>query len=353
LFFAVAAASAQPTLRQDILREALRREPPSSQRTAEEGERPPGLLLYGDLSPRLDPAAVLTTARNVFTARNWEITAETADHFDAQYRSRDVEAKVQVFFVGGELRYSDDSTIRDGAQRAVAPAQWINKVRVDLRSAFAGMNARAERQAGVSNAQETLLVRAPAVLAADAPIAQAVLAECQVEDTVASNAYSGIRRAYRGRSQITRGAGKELELRLTMLDVTGVGPGPWTRKAITLRADLMEGNRVIASAVFERESGRGGPALRSACTTLGVISVQLGKQIGQWANHAMAGLAADRSVSSIKDDLERDDPPRTVAAPAADLRAVERLEELHKLRDEGLITGKEYEQKRAEILKDL
>jgi hypothetical protein len=198
-----------------------------------------------------------------------------------------------------------------------------------------------------ASAQETLFVRAPAMLAPDAPIAQAVLRECNVEDRIATNAYDGIRRTYRGPVRIARGSERERELHLTMLDVTGVGPGPWTRKAITLRADLMERERVIVSAVFERETGGNivGPALRSACTTLGMVAVLLGKQIGLWANSAMASLPADSAV------------PRAVTAPgtrtAVELRAAERLETLKKLFDEGMISGAEYEQKRGEILKDL
>lgn len=195
--------------------------------------------------------------------------------------------------------------------------------------------------ASAATAAETLFVRTPAVLAPDAPIAQAVLRECNVEDRIASNAFDGIRRTYRGPARIARDSERERELRLTMLDVTGVGPGPWTRKAITLRADLVERERVIASAVFERETGGSmmGPALRSACTTLGKVAVLLGKEIGQWANSAMAGLPSEPPAAS------------TLAAPVAP--AAERLQALERMRDGGEITRSEYEARRAEILKGL
>ena len=201
----------------------------------------------------------------------------------------------------------------------------------------------------------TLYVRAPAVLDPDAPIAQAVLAECNIEDLVASNAVAGIRRSYRGATQVVRGDDMGRELRLTMLDVTGVGPGPYTRKAITIRADLVQDGQVLVSGVFDRETGGRmiGPALRSACTTLGKIAVLLGKQIGQWANSAVAGLPTGPSVVRV---AEEDDPPSAAspnAARTADLRAVERLEALQKLLDEGMISSAEYQQKRAEILKGL
>jgi len=195
--------------------------------------------------------------------------------------------------------------------------------------------------ASAVQAQQILWVRAPAVLAPDAPIAEAVLRECNVGDAMVVNVVSGIRRSsYPGRIRITRDAEKQRELHLTMLDVTGVGPGPWTRKAVTLRAELVEGQTMLAAAVFDREAGSGGFALRSACTTLGNIAVLLGKQIGNWVNSAMAGAPVDTRARPVSD------------APA-EARATERLRTLKQLHDSGMISDTEYEQKRLEILKDL
>jgi hypothetical protein len=105
-------------------------------------DRAPGKALYTDISPRLSPASVIQAARNAFARRNWQISSETPDSFDARYRSRDIEARLHVFFTGNALRYIDDSTIGDGAQRAMAPTTWMNNVRLDLRSALATMTVR-------------------------------------------------------------------------------------------------------------------------------------------------------------------------------------------------------------------
>lgn len=127
----------------DIMRDALRRD--SS--PAYDAERPPGQLLYGELSPRLDRTALFETVRNVFLMRSWQIVADSAEGFDAHRRSDDIDARVRVFLFGNELRYTDDSTVQNGAQRAMAPARWIATLRTDLRTALAPMTARAESQA--------------------------------------------------------------------------------------------------------------------------------------------------------------------------------------------------------------
>ena len=151
LLLAAGAAAAQ----RGMVLEAVAKDQPSYRNVPYDPDRPPGQLLYGNLSPRLDAGVILETARNAFIVRNWQIMADTSEGFDAQFSSRDIEAKLHVFVIGSELRYLDDSTIHNGAQRAMAPGKWMATLRRDLRSAFASVNVRAESQpaAGVARPQ--------------------------------------------------------------------------------------------------------------------------------------------------------------------------------------------------------
>jgi hypothetical protein len=136
---------AQPP--KSVIIDAINRDRAAYNRQPYDPDRPPGQVLYADISSRLDPAAVIDAARAAFARRNWEITDDQGDGFVAKYRRGDIEAKLQVFLAGNALRYTDDSTIRDGAQRAMAPVVWINNVRGDLRSALATLTVREQSQA--------------------------------------------------------------------------------------------------------------------------------------------------------------------------------------------------------------
>jgi hypothetical protein len=198
-------------------------------------------------------------------------------------------------------------------------------------------------------------VQVPAVLAGDAPIAGAVLAECNIESMVGNYVYSGVKRRHPG-AQILRGSGDGNELRLTILAVRGVGPGPYTEKSIDLRAELVRDGKLVDSNVFHRAVGgsRFG-RFRGACDVFARVATTLGRDIGAWLVAAV--------VLPTPPDAQPLAPVRQPAAPtpsstandrsAAEARAVDRLQALDKLRIEGLITPAEYEEKRVEILNGL
>jgi len=182
------------------------------------------------------------------------------------------------------------------------------------------------------------------MLAPDAPIAEAVLAECNIESLVGNYVYSGVKRRHPG-AQILRGAGPGAELRLTILAVRGVGPGPYTEKSIDLRADLVRDGKLVDSNVFHRAVGGSTfGRFRSACDVFARIATVLGRDVGNWLPGAMARATPPDPPPA---------PRATADRTAAELRAAERLGELQKLREDGTITSKEYEQKRTEILNGL
>jgi hypothetical protein len=163
------------------------------------------------------------------------------------------------------------------------------------------------KASGASSGDKTLYVRVPAVLDPDAPIAEAVEKECDVEQLLATRAYRGMRRRYDGTLKTSKeGDRADREIRLTILEVSGVGPGGWTRKTVRLRADLVQRDELVASAVFDRGiSGRG---MRRACTVLGNAAVSVGGQIGAWASVALGGTAADAATEPEDDADEAGDP---------------------------------------------
>jgi hypothetical protein len=302
-------------------------------------------VLFSGIPAGVAPERVLRVTRRVLAGRNFDVVEEKDGTIIGHYVSGSAEVTLHIFLEDDALRFT--ATDKDDRPSQL-PERWRANLRADLKQAIGSL---APAPAGQQTPEpghnpwggrEVLFVRAPAVLDPAAPVAEAVLRECNVETMVARNATSGIRGKYQGRTQVVRGEAKGRELRLTILEASGVGPGQWVRKAITLRADFIEGSRVLASQTFDHETNlMGGFALRSACTTLGNVSILLGKQIGQWANNAVAGLPAT-ATERLLDVTDR---------TAADLRVAERLKELEKLRQEGLIDGGEYERKRAEIMR--
>jgi hypothetical protein len=204
-----------------------------------------------------------------------------------------------------------------------------------------------------ARADDILYVQVPAVLDPSAPIAEAVERECDVERAIGNHVYSGVKRRYPA-AQIAERRGEGTELRLTILAVQGVGPGPWSgSKSISVRADLTRQGNVVASNVFHREVGGSGfGRIRTACSVFDRVAVVLGRDVGAWIPSAMAALpdapaapaastspAVSASFAKGRTDLE--------------LKAAERLNNLEQLRQDGMITREEYDRKRAEILKDL
>lgn len=194
--------------------------------------------------------------------------------------------------------------------------------------------------ASAGHAQETLFVQVPAVLDDGAPIAQAVQRECNVESTMGHQIFSAVQKTYSGPIQMAADPGGRA-LRLTILGVTGVGPGPWSgAKTISLRADLMQGDTVATSQVFNKAVGGGG-RIRGACQLFEIIATRLARDVSLWLPVAIAN--------------QPEGVARSAALPPAPTQrsATERMQVLKELLDGGLITKDEYEKKRVEVLKDL
>jgi len=193
----------------------------------------------------------------------------------------------------------------------------------------------------LAHAEETLYVQVPAVLDEEAPIAAAVQRECNVESTMGNHVFHNVQTRYNGPTQIAVQPGGR-ELRLTILGVMGVGPGPWSgTKQISLRADLVQDGTLVTTNVFRREVGGGG-RIRGACALFDIVALRLARDVGSWLPVALSDIPAVTSKA-----------PATQQSSTEGSDALQRLRVLKGLLDDGLIKQDEYDRKRAEVLRGL
>ena len=137
-----------------------------------------------------------------------------------------------------------------------------------------------------AHAQERIFVRAPAVFDKTAPIADSVKAECAVDTLLGQQVYARVSEKFPGSAQVRElgEAGKNKVLNLTILSVHGVGGGSWSGpKSISLRADLMQDNQVIATTMKQRSSTGGVfGGVTGTCAIMERIAVALGRDVVAW-----------------------------------------------------------------------
>lgn len=146
-----------------------------------------------------------------------------------------------------------------------------------------------------TQAQEKILVRAPAVYDKTAFITDRVRAECTIDTLLGKHVYEKVNEKFPGAAQVREPgeAGKDKLLNLTILGVFGGGGGAWSgSKYINMRAELTQNNQVIATMVRQRSS-RGGAfgATMGTCAIMERITVALGRDVAEW-------LASPATVSA-------------------------------------------------------
>src|SRR5262245_54052151 len=109
-------------------------------------------------------------------------------------------------------------------------------------------------------AQDKFLVQVPAQYAPNAPVGDVVKAECDIEGLIGNQVFKAVSAKYPASLQAKKpeaGADSKF-LMLTVLSVHGVGGGGWSGpKSISIRADLMQGGKPIATKVLDRSSTGG------------------------------------------------------------------------------------------------
>jgi len=198
--------------------------------------------------------------------------------------------------------------------------------------------------APAAHAQEIIYIKFPAELAPGAAIADAVLNECLPEERLGGAVLNAVLRLHNRRTRVAGPDNVNDKLfQLTILNVLGTGGGSYSgRKTIHVRADVVQNGTVLASREFERPSRRS--RVRGTCALLEVTAKDLGREVAMWLPAAEdLGAGAPRAEPSG----QRRSAPVKVGDPA------ERMRQLKELHDQGLISDKEYEEKRGELLKAL
>jgi len=137
-------------------------------------------------------------------------------------------------------------------------------------------------------AEDKLLVQSPAVLDANAGVGDAIKRECALESTTTS----WVMDALAGKGQRLEGT-KNVEggkvLKLTIVNVIGASGGAWSGpKTMTVRAELVESGKVVATTTKTRSSSGGAfGGYKSTCAIFGRVMKTLGSDIAGWVRAEM------------------------------------------------------------------
>ena len=114
--------------------------------------------------------------------------------------------------------------------------------------------------AAAADAAEPIFVQIPALFDPRAPVNDAVRRECGLDGLLGNDVFEQVKATFPDSTALQKPAGTEREkvLRVTILSVSAQGGGLWSGgKSITVRADLVQSGKIIATTVKERGS-RGG-----------------------------------------------------------------------------------------------
>ena len=161
----------------------------------------------------------------------------------------------------------------------------------------------------VPAAAEPILVQVPAVLDPQAPISDAVRAECAVDMLLGNFVYDRVKAKFPESASVQKSTGTEKEkvLNVTILSVQAAGGGAWSgRKSIAVRADLLQSGKIIATTVKERSSGGGAfGGSMGTCAILQRVTAALGADVAGWLSRTLvvgSEPAEDQAPASTKAD---------------------------------------------------
>ena len=124
-------------------------------------------------------------------------------------------------------------------------------------------------------AQSVQLVT-PVTYAAESSVVPKVREACKLEDRLAADISSGL-------AGVT-GSAPGQSVKVSIVDVMGVGGGGWTGpKAISIRVDLLQGDKVLRSTHLTRTTTGGAfGGFKGTCSMLERDSAVLGKDVAKW-----------------------------------------------------------------------
>ena len=165
--------------------------------------------------------------------------------------------------------------------------------------------------AGAVHAEERFLVQVPAVYDAAAPVTESVRRECGIESLIGNHVFMQVSAVFPKALQVQNpGKGeREKYLMLTVLAVQGVGGGAWSGgKSITIRADLLQDGKIVATKVLNRGS-RGGAfgGFSGTCQIMERVAGALGRDTAAWLR-ALAPGAPSAPVPDSPPPTEAKEP---------------------------------------------
>lgn len=157
-------------------------------------------------------------------------------------------------------------------------------------------------------AQRNIFVVVPAVLDPDAPIAPEVKAECKLPEVMGDNTVQYVQRHLRRdgtaiKISDLKEAGDAPALLVTIVAAYGQGATMYSgHKSITVRADLIQGGKVVDSRILRQSSKMGSffaGGYAGSCDVFANASRYVANRVGKWARGAGTPVlvAAERRVA--------------------------------------------------------
>jgi len=142
------------------------------------------------------------------------------------------------------------------------------------------------RAADSTPAAAPYLVQVPATLDPQAPIDYEVRRECGLELLLGNHVFQKVSDKFPGSTYIEKADDTEKGkvLILTITGVLGAGGSSWTGpKSMTIRADVVQTGKVIATTVKTRDSMGGAfGAMKGRCSILARVAVALAADVAAW-----------------------------------------------------------------------
>ncbi|HEX9395740.1 MAG TPA: hypothetical protein VF943_03265 [Burkholderiales bacterium] len=156
------------------------------------------------------------------------------------------------------------------------------------------------------------IVMLPVSLESGAPINESVRRDCAIENNLGSHIFKNVNERFPGAEQ-GAGAGSDpgkIVLRVTVIAVTGAGGGAWSgSKAISIRADALQGAKVIVSKTLSRQSGGGVfGGVSGTCSIMDRIAGALGRDVAAWLPGALATAKTQAPSPSPSPSLSPEKP---------------------------------------------
>jgi len=143
-----------------------------------------------------------------------------------------------------------------------------------------------------AQAQEKILVQTPAILDANAGVGDAIKRDCSLESLMGSHAFESVSKKFPGSARVEKAEGAQGKvLKLTIISVVGAGGGAWSGpKSMTVRADLVESGKVVATTTKSRTSGGGAfGGMKGTCQIFERVMTTLGSDVAAWLPSALKG----------------------------------------------------------------